>query len=257
MKKYLILILLFLAVSAYAETIPDKPNRYFNDNVGLVTAEQASQFNEVLAQFERETSNQFVVAIYPYMDTESDAADYTQRIAQSWNVGQKDKRNGLVLFIFMKTYTGKGRIQAQVGYGLEGAIPDVTAFRITQKMGSYFKNKDYYNGIDSGINSFMAAAKNEHTGTGLTVAETPIDFSGIISFFYWLLLITLLASPFSFYFYKKHKARVAKEKRLAAEREARCIALREKIRRKIEERDALKQKEWEVFEERDSFSTKR
>ena len=47
------------------------------------------RFNEQLAQFERETSDQVVVAVFPKMQSDSDIADYTQRVAQAWGVGQK------------------------------------------------------------------------------------------------------------------------------------------------------------------------
>src|SRR5205823_8691712 len=75
---------------AAAEVVPPKPDRYFNDYAHIVSPGAALRFNQQLAQFERETSNQVLVAIYPKMQTDSDIADYTQRIAQTWGVGQKD-----------------------------------------------------------------------------------------------------------------------------------------------------------------------
>lgn len=201
MKKYTLITILSLIGSILmdAETIPAKPDKYFNDTANLVTTEQAHDLNEKLAQFERDTSNQFIVYTAPYMDTNSDAADYTQRIAQSWHVGQAGKNNGLVLFVFMKTANGHGHIHAQVGYGLEGAIPDITAFGITQKMSPYFKNKDYYNGLNKGIDSFMLAAKGEYKGTGKTKAETSnISYteigviSGITLFLFLIIVVGVL-----------------------------------------------------------------
>src|SRR6266481_9812544 len=78
-----------LAISARAaEVIPSKPDRYFNDYVGVVSKEAASRLNEQLAQFERETSDQIVVAVFPKMQSDLDIADYTQRVAQAWGVGE-------------------------------------------------------------------------------------------------------------------------------------------------------------------------
>ena len=74
-----------------AEFIPPKPPAYFNDYANVVSKEAARRFNEQLAQFEHETSNQVVVAVFPKMQSDSSVDDYTQRIAQSWGVGQKDK----------------------------------------------------------------------------------------------------------------------------------------------------------------------
>ena len=87
-----------------AETMPSKPDRYFNDYAGVVDQATALQLNEQLAQFERDTSTQLVVAIYRTMESESSVADYTQRIAQTWGVGQKGRNNGAVLFVFVANH---------------------------------------------------------------------------------------------------------------------------------------------------------
>ena len=112
-----------------AEVIPPRPDRYFNDYAGVVSNEAALRFNEQLAQFERETSDQVVVAVFQKMQSDSDVADYTQRVAQTWGVGQKDRRNGVVLFVFIEDR----KMFIQVGYGLEGVLPDATAFDITER----------------------------------------------------------------------------------------------------------------------------
>src|SRR5438094_3694646 len=130
-KTFLIsatLVALVSLSSQAAEIIPLKPTAYFNDYANVVSKEVARRFNEQLAQFERETSNQVVVAVFPKMQSDSSVDDYTQRVAQSWGVGQKDKRNGAVLFVFIEDR----KMLIQVGYGLEGALPDITAFDITE-----------------------------------------------------------------------------------------------------------------------------
>src|SRR6266550_2317319 len=70
-----------------AEVIPPKPAGYFNDYAGVVSKEHALRFNEQLAQFERETSNQVLVAVFRKMETDSSIEDFTQRVAQAWAVG--------------------------------------------------------------------------------------------------------------------------------------------------------------------------
>lgn len=162
-----LLALLVQSVRA-AEVIPPKPDRYFNDYAGVVSKEAAHRFNEQLAQFERETSNQVVVAIFPKMQSESDIADYTQRVAQAWGVGQKERRNGVVLFVFVQDR----KMFIQVGYGLEGALPDITAFDITEyKIKPRFRSGDYEGGIGIGIDSMLKAIRGEYKGSGKTVAE--------------------------------------------------------------------------------------
>src|SRR5947209_7932901 len=117
----------FVAVhSQAAEVIPPKPPGYFQDHAGVVSKEAANRFNQQLAQFERETSNQVVVAVFPKIQSDSDVADYAQRVAQSWGVGSKAQRNGVVMLVFV----ADRKASMQVGYGLEGVLPDITAFDI-------------------------------------------------------------------------------------------------------------------------------
>ena len=126
-QKLLLLVLSTFASTILfaAEVIPPKPTGYFNDYAGVVSKEAALRFNEQLAQFERETSNQVVVAIFPKMQSDSSIEDYGQRVAQAWGVGQKrvSQGNGVVLLVFI----ADRQISLQVGYGLEGALPDVVA----------------------------------------------------------------------------------------------------------------------------------
>jgi uncharacterized protein len=161
-------IVVAAAGSRAAEVIPPKPDRYFNDYAGVVSKEVALRFNEQLAQFERETSNQVVVVVFPKMQTDSDIADYTQRIAQSWGVGQRDRRNGAVLFVFKDDR----KMFIQVGYGLEGALPDITAFDITEnRIKPHFRSGDYEGGLAEGIDSICKAIRGEYKGSGRTKLE--------------------------------------------------------------------------------------
>jgi uncharacterized protein len=178
-----------LAVNSQAaEVIPPKPDRYFNDYASVVSKEAALRFNEQLAQFERETSDQVVVAVFPKMQSDSDIADYTQRIAQSWGVGQKERRNGVVLFVFVQDR----KMFIQVGYGLEGALPDITAFDITEyRIKPHFRNGDYEGGIAAGIDSIFKAIRGEYKGSGKTVAEGRRG-GGAPSFVFFIIFVIAL-----------------------------------------------------------------
>ncbi len=154
------LCVVLISHSFAAEVIPPKPDRYFNDYVGVVSKEAASRFNEQLAQFERETSDQVVVAVFPKMQSDSDIADYTQRVSQAWGVGQKEQRNGVVLFVFVQDR----KMFLQVGYGLEGALPDATAFDITERhIKPLFRTGNYEAGLATGIDLICKAIRGEYT----------------------------------------------------------------------------------------------
>jgi len=191
-KQVALLIAALLASLAIesqaAEVIPPKPDRYFNDYAGVVSKEAAYRFNEQLAQFERETSDQVVVAVFPKMQSDSDVADYTQRLAQAWGVGKKERRNGVVLFVFIQDR----KMFIQVGYGLEGALPDITAFDITEyHIKPLFRNGDYQAGLATGIDLICKAIRGEYKGSGKTAAEQHHG-SGAPSLLFFIIFVVVL-----------------------------------------------------------------
>ena len=151
-----------------AEVIPPAPPDHFNDYAGIVPAATTQSLDAELTQFERTTSNQVVVAIYPHMQSDSSIEDYTVRVAQSWRVGQKDKKNGTVLFIFSQDR----KLYIQVGYGLEGALPDALCKQIiANEITPLFRQGDYAGGVTAGVHAIMAATRGEYHGTGRAVAD--------------------------------------------------------------------------------------
>ena len=152
-----------------AERIPPAPAQYFNDYAGLVSGPVASALNGQLKEFERASSNQLLVAIYPRMETNSSVEDYTVRVAQSWKAGQAGRNNGAVLFVFRDDH----QLYLQVGYGLEAVLTDAIASRIIEnELKPAFRAGDYDGGLRSAVNAMIAAAKGEYKGTGRTRAES-------------------------------------------------------------------------------------
>lgn len=148
--------------------MPPVPDRYFNDYAGVIARPLVEELNTRLETFEKTTSSQILVAIYPKMQSDSSVQDYTVRIAQAWKVGQKDKRNGAVLFLFVQDR----KMFLQVGYGLEGAIPDATAKQITEfEIKPRLRNGDYNAGLRAGVEAILKAAQGEYKGTGSTVNQ--------------------------------------------------------------------------------------
>lgn len=169
MKRLFAILVLLCALPAWAaEVIPPAPAHYFNDYANVTSAETASRLNQQLEDFERQTSSQIVVAVYPKMQSDSSIDDYTVRVARAWRVGQKAKNNGAILFVFIQDH----KMFIQVGYGLEGALPDILCKEIIDnQIAPRFKRGDYDGGLSAGVATLMAAAKGEYKGTGRTVAD--------------------------------------------------------------------------------------
>ncbi len=177
--------------AGFAETLPPKPAAYFNDYAHVVSPATASTLDEELRQFERDSSNQIVVAVFPKLETESSVQDFTYRIAESWKVGQKDRNNGAVLFVFIAEH----KMFIQVGYGLEGALPDATCKRIiADEIAPAFKAGKYDAGLIAGVESMIKATRGEYQGTGKTAgdaASAHIPAGAFVMLAFVLLLIVM------------------------------------------------------------------
>ncbi len=173
--------------AGFAEKLPPKPAAYFNDYARVVPAPTVSALDEKLRQFERDTSNEIVVAVFPKMESESSVQDFTYRIAELWKVGQKDRRNGAVLFIFVAEH----HIFIQVGYGLEGALPDAICKRIiAEQIAPAFKAGHYDAGLTAGVDSIIKATRGEYAGNGKIAGE---DGGGPgLSFWLWIAFFAFL-----------------------------------------------------------------
>ncbi len=147
------------AAAGAAEGLPPPPTAYFNDYAGFVSADEAARMNEKLRRFADETSTQLLVAVFPQLPEGKALEDFTVNTAQAWRVGQKKLDNGAVLFVFVKDRT----MRLEVGYGLEGALPDAIAKRIiAETVTPEFRADRPARGLDAGIDAMMAATRGEY-----------------------------------------------------------------------------------------------
>ena len=89
-----------------AEVMPPAPPRYFNDFAGVTRPDTQARLNKTLEQFEKDTSSQIVVAVFPKMETDSSIEDYVNRMFKAWKIGQQQKNNGVLLAVFVQAALG-------------------------------------------------------------------------------------------------------------------------------------------------------
>jgi uncharacterized protein len=191
LKRCWIILVVTFCLRAFAEeVIPPAPAQYFNDYAQVVSPATASQLNQTLEDFERQSSDQILAVVFPKMQSDSSIEDYTVRVARAWKAGQKDKNNGAVLFVFVQDH----KMFLQVGYGLESVLPDALCKRIIrEQITPRFKAGDYDGGLTAGVRSIIAAAKGEYKGTGATVGERRNSHgSGSPISFFWFIVIFLI-----------------------------------------------------------------
>lgn len=167
MKQILTYLLLLIAFGVNAQ-VPDKPdpprlvNNFSKEFPNFISANQQQTLEAQLQNFSLETSNQICIVIVDDLG-DYDANTFATEIGNKWGVGQSGFKNGVVVLI--KPTGGKGQrsLYIAVGYGLEGAIPDLATKRIRENdIEPYFANGQFYEGLQAGVNSLMKAAKGEY-----------------------------------------------------------------------------------------------
>src|SRR5438552_4331934 len=153
------------APAAKEDTLPPKPTRYVTDRAGVLGG-RAEAINTRLEDLEKETSNQILVWTDRRVPENYALEEFTVAAARKWEPGQKGKNNGAVLFVFVDDR----KMRIEVGYGLEGVLPDALAHKIQEEeILPRFRAGDYPGGIEAGVNAMIAATKGEYKGTGSTV----------------------------------------------------------------------------------------
>ena len=154
---------LALALSGFSGTVSafDVPpnDGFLTDVAGLLTVEQEQAIEQTLSQYEKDTSNQIAVVIVQTLNGE-EPADAALDIARKWEVGQKDKDNGIVILI---SYS-ENKIFLATGTGLEGVVPDIVAKGIIETdMAPHFRAGEYAEGITAAVESLQKHIGGEYT----------------------------------------------------------------------------------------------
>jgi uncharacterized protein len=165
----LVLIFFALSVLSRAEIVPVTPTHYFSDEIGLTTPRFADLLDQLLAEFERETSNQILVVIYKALPVGTTVEEYARDTFRSWKPGQVGRNNGVVLYLFVEDR----KIRIQTGLGLEKWLPDKLCKQIIDKdMAPRLRVGDFNGGIQAGLFGIMNAIRDAYRGDGQTRWET-------------------------------------------------------------------------------------
>ena len=163
MRKIFFAIFLLVSVLAQAQiekALPARPNppRLVTDLTATLTPDQKEALERKLVAYDDSTSNQIAIVIIPSTG-DYDISDYAFALGRSWGVGNKKNNNGVVLLVAKNDR----KLFIAPGYGLEGAIPDITAKQIIDnQILPNFKGNDFYRGLDEGTDALMEAARGEY-----------------------------------------------------------------------------------------------
>ena len=179
------LLLLFMMVWAQVE-IPELSHRV-TDLTATLSDQQATALENRLAAFEAKKGSQIAVLIVPTTQPE-DIAQFGIRVAEAWKIGRKNVDDGVILIVAKEDR----KLRLEVGYGLEGAIPDAIAKRvIAETITPFLKKGDFAGGIDAGVTQLMQLIEGETLPTPDNVPSTQLNegafmfilFGGLIAGF--------------------------------------------------------------------------
>lgn len=149
---------------AQQASAPPSLDRHVTDLSGTLSAQQVQALDLRLQRFERDTGSQLVVLIVPSLHGQ-DIAAFSLAVAERNRIGRSKLSDGVLLLVAKDDR--KARIE--VGYGLEGALPDITAGRIIREyMAPKFREGDYAGGIEDAVDLIEQAIRGEQLPAPLT-----------------------------------------------------------------------------------------
>lgn len=157
-------------VFSFAYSSPGKASGYVNDFAGMLSSESKQSLEHELTSFTASTSNEIAVVIIPSLDGDT-VENYAVKLFEEWKIGKAKQDNGVLLLIARDDH----KMRIEVGYGLEGALPDILSKDIIDsKIAPAFKQGNYDAGVVGGVRAIEEATKGEYVQT----ASEPFSFSG-------------------------------------------------------------------------------
>jgi uncharacterized protein len=172
--KYKLISLLFILPLfllpqpfSHAVSIPENPGNHVVDLADIIDNVTETKLNQYLKELEQKTTAQIAILTIKSLEGES-IEDLSITVAHDkWKLGQKGKDNGILLLVSL----GDRKYRIEVGYGLEGVIPDSMAGSIGRSyLVPFFKKGDYSNGI---YTATLALANEIAKDSGVTITGMP------------------------------------------------------------------------------------
>lgn len=141
-----------------AAQVPVPPLKgHVSDQTGTLTAEQKDSLEQTLTAFEARKGSQLAVLVLASTAPEA-IEQYALRVAEQWKLGRRQVDDGAILVVAKNDRT----LRIEVGYGLEGALNDLTSKRIISEIIlPRFKSQDFYGGIAAGVGQIIRVIDGE------------------------------------------------------------------------------------------------
>ncbi len=139
-----------LPASVSAQDFPERGKTAVVDAANIIDPETETKLTAKLEAFEKRNQRQFVIATIPSLNG-YEIADYGYQLGRHWGLGDAENNDGIILIVAPNDQ----RMRIEVGYGLEGIIPDGLAYEYVEEMKPFFRNGDYSSGITVGADRII------------------------------------------------------------------------------------------------------
>jgi uncharacterized protein len=160
-KLFFVFIIAFFSFThVNGQNIIERPNPpvLVTDLAGVLSPEQKQALENKLVAIDDSSSNQIAVVILPTLEG-NPIEEYATKLFRTWGIGNKKTNNGILLLIAIQDK----KIRIETGYGLEGALPDITCNSIIDNdIKPAFREQAYYEGIDKATDNIAKAAVGEY-----------------------------------------------------------------------------------------------
>jgi uncharacterized protein len=151
------LSLLLFGSDALAQVAVPPLRAPVTDLTATLTPEQVARLDQQLRAFEAKKGSQIAVLIVPTTQPEA-IEQYSIRVAEAWKLGRRGVNDGALLLVAKDDRA----VRIEVGYGLEGVLPDVLADRIVEQViVPRFRDGDFFGGLTEGVTRMTALIEGE------------------------------------------------------------------------------------------------
>lgn len=185
---YLLLVgvAILFPITSSAQIYPDRPTGHVNDLAGFMSASEANRLESKLRAYRDSTSN--VIAILTLESLQGETVEYVaERVLNTWRMWEGERQNGVLILASRQ----ERALRIEVGYGLEGAIPDILAGQIIREiLAPGFRQEQYGSAFNAAADQLMRLAAGEYEAVE-QLPESNVD-EAVRVFFLFLLIIIFI-----------------------------------------------------------------
>lgn len=185
-------ILIFLCainIAVFSQPQIGKLTQYATDQTSLLSSSQLNELNDELRAIDEQTSNQIIFLMISSLEGYP-IEMLANEIAEANGIGRKGRDNGVLLLIALDDK----KVRIEVGYGLEGALPDALASSIIRnELAPDFRTGNYFAGIRAGLRAISAATQGEYVNDDRNKRRKDNDDEGVGFPFVYIIIFILIA----------------------------------------------------------------